>query len=359
MLHSNKFNTLDFSGQSIYAGIDVHNKMWKVSIYCDEIALAPMTSPPEPSKLIRYLRKNYPGAKYICAYEAGYSGFWIQQEFDKEGIECLVVNAADVPSRDKEKRFKTDRVDCRKIARCLKNGELEGIYIPGQEELENRNVLRLRYLTVKKSTRAKNEIKAMLSFYGIKITNEDCKQSWTKKHIKYLETISLTQESGNNSLKFLLNELKYYNDTLQSMDSNINKLSGDIKYKEDSEYLRTVSGIGRLSAMIILTEIIDIRRFKSLEKLTSFVGLIPSEYSSGEKEIRYGISRRGNPYLRKTLVECSWVAIRKDPALLMSFKKYCRTMNANKAIIKVARKLLNRIRYVLLNKKPYQIRIVK
>jgi transposase len=359
MLHSNKNNTLDFSGQSIYAGIDVHNKMWKICIYCDELELKPMTSPPSPDNLIKHLRKNYPGANYKCAYEAGYMGFWAQHEFKKEGIDCIVVNPADVPSKNKEKMFKTDRIDCRKIARSLRNGELDGIHVPSREELENRNLLRMRQLTVKKSTRIKNQIKAMLSFYGIKISDENCKRSWSKKHIKYLENISMKLPSGNISLKMLLEELKFYNDTLERLTKHVNELSLDIRYREDAENLTTLPGISTLSAMILLTELIDIRRFKSLVKINSFVGFIPSEYSSGEKEMRYGITRRGNPYIKRILIECAWMAIRKDPALLMSFKKYCRVMNSNKAIIKIARKLLNRIRYVLLNKKPYEIGVVK
>lgn len=353
-----KHNALDFSGQSIYAGIDVHNKMWKVCIYCDKISLNPMTMPPEPVRLIKHLRENYPGANYQCAYEAGYSGFWIQSEFKKHGINCIVVNPADVPTTNKEKNFKTDRIDCRKIAKSLSNGELRGIYVPHREELEDRNLLRLRYLTVKKLTRVKNEIKAVLSFYGINHQTKLCKRNWSKRHIQYLETISLSNERGNIVLKLLLEELNFLNNNINKITKSINELSCQLKYREDFENLITVPGIGHLSAMIILTELIEIKRFRSLVNLNSFVGLIPSEHSSGEREIRYKITRRGNAYLKKALIECSWSAIRKDPALLMSFKRYCCRMNPNQAIIKVARKLLNRIRYVLMNKTKYEIGIV-
>lgn len=121
----------------------------------------------------------------------------------------------------------------------------------------------------------------------------------------------------------------------------------------------TIPGLSTLSSMIILTELIDIKRFKSLRQLSSFVGLIPSEYSSGQREFKYSMTRRGNPFLKRILVECSWIAIRKDPALLMCYKKYCKQMNGAKAIIKISRKLLNRIRYVLINKKSYEIGIVQ
>lgn len=103
MLHSNKINTLDFSGQSIYAGKVVHNESWKICILSNEFELKPMTTPPDPEILIRHLRKNYPRVNYICAHEAKYSGFWIQQEFQKQVIECIVVNPADVPSTNKSR----------------------------------------------------------------------------------------------------------------------------------------------------------------------------------------------------------------------------------------------------------------
>ena len=353
MLHSNKINTLDFSGQSIYAGMDVHNESWKICIFSDEFELKPMTTPPDPGILIRHLRKNYPGANYKCAYEAGYSGFWIQQEFKKQGIECIVVNPADVPSTNKEQVYKSDPVDCRKIARSLRNGELEAIYVPDRQALEDRNLVRMRHGIVKKQTRVKNQIKAFLSFYGIKKKDEDCKKSWTKKHIKYLESISIGQVSGNASYGVLLKELRYYMDTLKILTKQITELSANEKYREDVINLSTSPGINIISSMKILTELNDIRRFRSLDKLASYVGLIPSKYSTGDREIQRGITHRGNPFLKETLIECAWTAVKRDPALLMCFKKYCRTMDSNKAIIKIARKLLNRIRYILLNKEPY------
>lgn len=144
--------------------------------------------------MIRHLRKNYLGEKYKCAYEAGYSGIRILQEFQNTGIECIVVNPAVVPSKDKDKAFKTDRIDFRKIAGSLKNVELEAIYVPGRQALEDRNLLRMRHSIVKKSTRTRNQVKAMLSFYGIEKSTEDCKKSWTKKNIKYLESITLMSD---------------------------------------------------------------------------------------------------------------------------------------------------------------------
>jgi len=110
--------------------------------------------------------------------------------------------------------------------------------------------------------------------------------------------------------------------------------------------------------MVLLTEIVDINRFKSLDHLASYVGLIPGEDSSGEQEKVTGISGRRNTHLRAMLIEYSWIAVRKDPALLMSFNQLIKRMPKNRAIIGIARKLLNRIRYVLKNQEPYEIGVV-
>src|SRR6266542_178964 len=147
MLHKN--NELAYRGQSIYTGIDVHKKMWKVSIMTDELEHKTFAMPPEPVVLVKYLERCFPNGDYKCVYEAGYSGFWIQEELSRNEIDCIVVNPADVPSMDKEKRFKNDRVDSRKLARCLRNGELEGIYIPNRMDTEDRALLRVRHILVK------------------------------------------------------------------------------------------------------------------------------------------------------------------------------------------------------------------
>ena len=106
--------------------------------------------------------------------------------------------------------------------------------------------------------------------------------------------------------------------------------------------------------MVIHTEIMEISRFKILDHLCSYAGMVPDTESSGEKEKITGITHRSNNYLRTAIVESSWIIIRKDPAMLMKYKAYCARMDQNKAIIKIARHLLNRIRYVWMNQTTYQ-----
>ncbi|MEJ0056730.1 MAG: transposase [Bacteroidota bacterium] len=122
--------------------------------------------------------------------------------------------------------------------------------------------------------------------------------------------------------------------------------------------MRSIPGIGLLNAMIFLTELGDIRRFNAFDKLCSYVGLTPNVYSSAETTHVTGITHRCNHILREALIESAWSAVRKDPALLMSYNELRKRMNYNKAIIKIGKKLLNRIRYVMLNRTKYVTGVV-
>lgn len=172
---------INFKGQRIFVGIDVHLRSWTISIYMDDIVLGTKSFPPSAKILGSFLRKMYPGCEYLSVYEAGYSGYWVHEALEKEGIKNIIVNPADVPTKDKEKRKKTDKVDSRKLGKSLRNNELEGIYIRSKEVQEDRSLVRMRHRMVKKQTSCKNQIKGMLSFFGIFLSEEKLYSHWSKK----------------------------------------------------------------------------------------------------------------------------------------------------------------------------------
>jgi len=353
-----KTTKLDFTNQEIYVGLDIGKNSWKTSIMTEHYEHKTFTQPPRIDALVKYLHRMFPGATYHCVYEAGYQGYWIHEALKEEGIDCIVVNPADVPSKNKEYANKTDRVDARKLARCIRSGELDAIYVPFRQAQENRSLVRTRHQFVKKQTRCKNQIKGLLSFYGITIPDNICTSYWSRRFVCWLEQIKFQQASGDKTLGALLEELKFLRKQITYLTLQIRTLSREEQYCTAVEYLSSIPGIGTLSSMILLTEIIDINRFNSVDRLASFCGIIPGEHSSGNKEIITGISTRRNSMLRKILIECAWVAVRKDPALIMSFNKLSKRMPKNKAIICIARKLLNRINYVLKNQQYYKVGIV-
>jgi transposase len=135
-------------------------------------------------------------------------------------------------------------------------------------------------------------------------------------------------------------------------------LSTSERYSKNIELIRSVPGIGLITGMILLVEIEDIARFENCDKLAGFIGLIPTCHSSGERENKGKITPRRHNSMRKTLVESSWIAARRDPALSLSFSRYCKRMEPNKAITRIARKLVNRIFFVLTTQQKYEHKVV-
>jgi len=345
---------LNFSKSPIYVGLDVHKKSWSVTLYSDEFELKTFTQPPEPDVLVNYLNHHYPGAQFQVVYEAGFSGFWVQRELSKHGICCEVIHPADVPTSDKEKRQKTDKMDSRKLSRLCKSKEVRGIYIPTEEQQEERNLLRVRQKIIKDTTRVKNRIKFYLMYQGIDTSLFEGRK-WTKKYLRFLKEIKFTTASGTFALQTYIEELENLDKQASKLDLKVKELSRTERYRENAEFLNSVPSIGITSAMTLLTEIGDITRFKTFDDLCSFFGLIPNTHSSGENERVGHMTRRGNQFLKSIIIECAWTAVRKDPALFQCYKELTIRMNGNKAIIRIARRLLSRIRHVLIKKEMYQL----
>lgn len=330
--------------------MDVHKKSWSVSIQTEQFEHKTFTQPPEVGKLTNYLQRTFPGATYHTVYEAGFSGFWLHDQLREKGIDCMVVNPADVSTKNQERTGKTDRVDCRKLARGLHNGAIKGIYVPSRVKVEDRSLVRTRQSMVRKQTRCKNQITSILFFYGIAIPDES---RWSRRFIHRLEPIHMERARGDFALKAHLEELKHLRQIIANLNRAILSLSRTEEYRADVLLLKSVPGISTLTAMILLTELADITRFSSLDKLASYAGLVPDIKSSGETEYATGITFRRNATLRGLLIEFSWVAVRKDPALIMAFNKLSMRMKKTQAIVHIARKLLNRIRFVLKNRQKY------
>lgn len=354
-------NKLDFNGQNIYVGFDVHLKSWKVTIMTEKLLHKTFSQDPNPEILYDYLYKNFPGATYYSAYEAGFCGYWVHNRLKALGINSMVVNPADIPTTHKEKVLKEDSRDSRKIARELRNGNLTPIYVPNLKTLEDRSLVRNRAALVKDLARNKNRVKSFLHFYGIKLPEKfnNSTKNWSNQFVNWLDSIEMEELSGKQALEGLVLSSKNLRASVLQTTKHITELSKTEVYKSNVQLLRSIPGIGLLTAMMIMTELEDISRFKNFDSFCGFIGLIPSTHSSGEKEVIGEITSRGHSVLRSAIIESAWVAARHDPALTKSYHELCRRMEPNKAIIRIARKLLSRLRYVLKEKKEYVCSVVK
>ncbi len=353
-----KVKQLSFDGQTIFCGIDVHKKNWRVNVRNDEFELEDYSQDPCEVNLLSHLRKRYPGASYQVAYEAGFCGFGLQRILEKSGVNCIVVNPSDVPSSDKDKKRKNDKIDARKISRELSKGELESIYVPEIEMEHARTLVRQRSRLVRDQTRCKNRIWHLLMFSGLKLDADKPKQYWSKRFIETLNQLPCGSEPLRLALTIAVEEYLQVRKLLSLATKQVRVLSEQSSFVAIQKLLQSIPGIGVVNAMIIMTELQDIRRFQTLDKLCCYAGIVPDTASTGDSKIVKGITHRSNHYLRPAIVESSWVIIRKDPAMLMWYKKYCSKMIPNKAIIKISRHLLSRIKYVWMNQVQYEIGIV-
>jgi len=350
---------IDFKGQKFSIGIDVHERDWEVAIRQSDILLKRMTINASPKILADYMKKHYPGGDYYSVYEAGFSGYWAHRQLCEYGIQNIIINAADVPTKDKEKRRKTDRIDANKLSRELANGSLEPIYVPSPYHQSLRSLVHLRERNVSHQTRIKNRIKMFLYFYGIKIPPTSEIKHWSKRFLVYLKQIQFEEPIAKEAFDDMLRELDEIRTNVLRVTRQLRKYARDSKDRHVIKNLLTVSGVGFVTAVTFYAVICDITRFACFNRLSSFVGLVPSEFSTGKKPKTTGITPRRDRKLRYLIIEAAWVAIRRDPALLMAYNELSQRMDNKKAIIRIAKKLLSRMHYVWINNQPYECGVIE
>lgn len=349
----------NFQGQHLYVGIDVHKKRWIVTIILSGMHLKTYSMDPKAEELIKHLRKQYPGAIYHTVYEAGFCGFWIDRTLRKAGIKNIVVNPADVPTTHKEKRRKTDKIDSRKLARELSVSHLKGIYIPSEEREAIRSLSRLRVQLTKDQVRMKNRIKSLLYFSGIILPENSEIKHWSANFIKHISELEFRYQEKRKTLDILIESMKHTREQTVGVVRELReRVRRDKKANKITGHLRSVPGIGFITAVTLYTEIMEIKRFRKYDKLVAYIGLSPDTDSSGENDTVLGITQRQQSYLRSLLIEAAWMAVRKDPAMTAAFANLSKRMSKQKAIIRIAKKLLSRIMYVWTNEKDYVYSVV-
>lgn len=281
----------DFSNQIVYVGIDVHKTKWVVTLRMGHMELKTFSMEPKVEVLVNHLKNNYPGAKYYSVYEAGQSGFWVDRQLRAEGIVNMVVNPADIPTTGWEKDKKDDYRDSRKLARELENNTIRGIYVPAESLEALRSLSRLRSQFVGEKARLKNRVKCFLTYYGKLFPGRNTRQ-WSKQLVTSIGKISYPSAISQECMKLYLEQIVLLQQKIKAIEQMMKEKAEELGILDIIEKLKTVPGIGFISAIIIYTELADITRFQKLDQLCSYIGLVPSTRSSGEKERIHGISVR-------------------------------------------------------------------
>jgi transposase len=329
-----------------FIGIDVHLSSYAVCVVEEGRHRRKWTMPAEPEKLIEKLHKEYPTHEITTGYEAGFSGFVLHRALEAAGIRSIVVHAASVAVKTGD-RVKTDRRDAQKLAEQLAAGMLSGVRIPTIEEELRRQLSRVRQQLMRDRVRVMVQIRRRLyHFWYLR----DYEGILRRKDIR-----ALLEKLPANELSVAVQSQYRLWESLERKLSSINKqLAQQARECSLDALYQRVPGIGRVSARILANELGDLQQFRSQKALYRFVGLTPSEHSSGERVRRGGISRQGNSLLRKILVEAAWVAIRKDSGLRKFNSQLAARSGGKKAIVAVARKLIGRARAVLRSKEEYR-----
>jgi transposase len=338
----------------VFCGIDVHKNHWNLCYYSDDQILEKCRIQGDWNKLQNHTSRQYSSARQVrFVYEAGFSGFYLQRKLTTSGYDCMITPPNRVPHLGN--KVKTDKRDAQKLAQCLAGGFLKSVYVPPKSVEADRQLLRLRHRTQKKLTRVKNQIKSYLHLNGI-FWPKGNGNKWTKRYLAWLSELTFENETDRFVLEEYLNEYRYLRTRIAILTRRLRAISSDKAYEAHYKRLKSCKGVGLITAMTYLLELYDLHRFASGEKLSSYLGMTPSQFSSG-KHVRLGhITREGNSHVRRVLVESAWTVIRHDPMLKEKYDRIrAKGSNGKKAIVAVARSLALRLRACMLNEEPYGI----
>lgn len=344
-----KYNQVIPEGKTVFIGIDIHRNSWHLTAIVENEVIFSGALPAAPEALLKFL-KRYDNSSIESVYEAGYSGYWLYEMLNHSGIKCTVTPPTLLPM-EYGNHVKTDRRDSRKLAFLLSKGILKKVWVPSPQLCAHRQVLRRRQKLIGDRMRVQHRIKSELYFYGVTIAMP--RGTWPAYFVTQLKEIEFAEPFQQQSFWVLVEEYEYLNQSVEQQTRLLKELAASEHYAEQVRLLRTIPGIGPISAISLLLELGDISRFARAEQLAAYVGLTPAQYSSGDN-IRMGrISRCGKNSLRAVLTEAAWSAIKKDSELRSFYENLKFRRGAKKAIVAVARRLLLRCRRILLDRRPY------
>jgi transposase len=343
----------------IFAGLDVDKRSISATFADHQVLQKSLRMPYSVEHLVNHVRKHFPGKRVAFVYEAGPTGYGLYDGLKAEAYRCLIAAPSMIPKAPGQ-RVKTNRLDSRTLVQNLRGGQLKSIRIPTGVYREVRHLTQLRDTFVSEMVGMKQRIKSLLLFEGIEFPPAPPGSQWS-----FTVKGKLRRLSCSSTVRFKLDELL---DSVEFSEKRVIKTTQEIRRlcKQDPElsrcmkYLMTIPGIGWIVASQLLARIGDWRELKNIRELAGFLGLVPSENSTGERIDRGSITHTGDPRLRSKLIQGSWSAIRQDGELREFFRSVCRRHPRNiasrVAIVAVARKLSVRISVVLMKQRPYEVR---
>lgn len=288
-----------------YVGLDVHKESISVAMLLPGSAKATQweirNETGEVRRLVRRLRRTAGGGEVVCTYEAGPCGYVLQRQMAGEGVTCQVVAASLIPRKPGE-RIKTDRRDARKLAELLRAGLLTEVRPPTEAEEALRDLCRCREDARVDLMRARHRLSKMLLRRDLRYVEG---RPWTARHRTWLWNLKLEHAAEQMALEDYLLAVDQVSTRLASLEGQLVELAGQEPYRERVGWLRCFRGIDTITAISLLAELHGFERFQKPRDLMSYLGLVPSESSSGTSVRRGGITKTGNRHLRRLLTEAA------------------------------------------------------
>lgn len=289
-----------------YIGLDVHNDSIAVSI-------APSNSTEvrrwgiiggtheHVQRFLKQLQAAHPQATLRFCYEAGPRGYPLGRFLRGLGHECIIVCPSRVPRRPGD-RVKTDRRDADQLARLFRAGELRGIHVPDPEDEAMRDLLRSRDQVRRAQHRARQQLKMFLLRHNFRYAGQS---SWTPAHLRYLARIKMPFATQQFALQELMRQITEAGERLERFDTELARQVAGWRWEPAVRALMSLRGVGLLNAATLIAELGDLHRFTRPAELMSYLGLIPSEHTTSQDRQQGGITKMGNGYARRALVEAA------------------------------------------------------
>jgi transposase len=294
-------------GPVLYIGLDVHTDSIAVSL-----------APSDSSEVRRYgiiggtqddvlrlakkLQAAHPGVTLKFCYEAGPHGYPLCRCLRTHGYECIVVAPSKVP-RQPGDRVKTNRRDADQQARLYRAGELTAIYVPDPQDEAVRDLIRARYQVLKQQHRARQQLKMFLLRHNFRYAGT---KAWTQKHLNYLATVKLPFPEQQFVFQEMVNVITEAGERLERYETQLPRVVAGWRWAPVVRALMSLRGVALLTAATLVAELGDLHRFATARQLMGYLGLVPSEDSTGDKRKQGGITKMGNGLARKALIEAAW-----------------------------------------------------
>lgn len=291
-----------------YIGLDVHKETIAVAVARSGREVAESrgeiaNKPKAIAKLVKRLNSEFGGEVLLFCYEAGPCGYVLYRQLLELGHDCQVVAPSLIPKKPGE-RIKTDRRDARKLAQTLRSGDLTAVWVPDDEQEAMRDLTRARDDMKSQERKARQQLNAFVLRHGHAWPSN--KTRWTQTHYNWLGSLKFAHDWQQVVLQEYIDAVKGATGRVSDMMAQMERVLPQWSMAPVVDSLVALRGIDKLAAMVLLAELGDISRFESPSQLMAFLGLVPSEHTSGGRRRQGAITKMGNNHARRMLVESAW-----------------------------------------------------